>query len=167
MVTHQAVVLHDELAGRRGLGGRHFVPDAELHPDDLRRTLDRLIDDRRDIRGRAEDVDRVVRDRDCVQGGVGLLAEDLRRRRIHREDPVPMLLHVLRDPVRILERVFRTSDDRNRSNARQDLSDRRVIRHVKASPRKSRVSLKVSSGSVGGSNPSTTAPDSTSPRPRA
>src|SRR5207247_63763 len=130
MVAHHAAILDHDLSRGAGLLRRAFVPDSKLHPDHLPGTFDRLIDDRKDVGRRTKDVDRVVGDRHSIEGRIGLLSKDLRGGRVHRDDPVSVHLHVLRDSVGVLRRILRTTDHGNRPDALEDLSDLGVFRHI-------------------------------------
>src|SRR3989454_12720051 len=89
----------------------------------------RLVNNRRDIGRRTEDVDGIEWDRHGVEGRKRFLSEDLGRRRVHWEDPVTVHLHVLRDAMRVFRRVFRAADDRDRLALTQDFPNLSLVAH--------------------------------------
>ena len=58
------------MPARLGFLGRRIVADTQLHPHDLGADGDRVVDDRADLVGGAENVDHVDRVGNVAQGGV-------------------------------------------------------------------------------------------------
>src|SRR5713226_8103117 len=88
--------VHDRIEARGArLGERGLIPHAELLPEHFRANGDGVLGHRHDVRGLAEHVDQVYPVRDFPKRGVALLAEDLAVLRVHRDDAVAVLLHVL------------------------------------------------------------------------
>src|SRR2546425_6662936 len=162
MVAHHAPVLNHNLAGGLRLLRSRIVANSELHPDDLRRALNRLVHDRRYVRRRTKDVDGIKRNRYGVEGRVCFLPEDLRRRRVHRDDSVAVHLHVLRDAMRVLRRVLRAADHRDRLDLAQDSPDLRLVDHWSATS-EACLPVKVSEGGRVESRLSDSARDSDAP----
>src|SRR3989442_12414938 len=162
MVAHHAPVLNHDLARRLRLLRCLIVANSKLHPDDLRGSLDRLVHDRWYVGGRTEDVDGVERNWPGVEGRIRFLPEDLGRRRVHRDDPVAVHLHVLRDAMRVLRWVLRAADDRDRLDITQDSPDLRVVDHW-STISKACLPVKVSEGGRVESRPSDSARDSDAP----
>src|SRR5215204_1085677 len=71
-------VVHDDLeAGRLGVRRRDLVDDAELHPDGLGADVDRLIDDRPNLRTAAKNIHHVDRLADLSEFSPDIFAMDM------------------------------------------------------------------------------------------
>src|SRR6266581_825687 len=162
MVAHHAPVLNHDLAGGLRLLRGLVVANSELHPDDLRGALDRLVHDRGHVGRWTKDIDGIERNAYGIEGRIRFLPEDLGRRRVHRDDPVAVHLHVLRDAMRVLRWVLRAADDRDRVDFTQDSPDLRLVDHWSAIS-KACLPVKVSEGGRVESRPSDSARDSDAP----
>jgi len=89
----------DLLTAARALGDRPgFVGlETKLKPKRLGADRNRLSGDARSLGGRSEDIDHVDGLPDVQERGIGLLAQDLSRVGIDRDDPIPTVLKEVGD----------------------------------------------------------------------
>ena len=136
----RATVLHHRHPGRPRLCRRALIPDAKLHPDDLQRgqSGQRFIDDRCHRVRAAEYVDHLDRIplRDVRQRGPDHFGAVMTARLpgIDRNHPHPPRHQEIGDPVRGPLGIGRPAHNSNHFRARQDRTDRGVIRIVHAPP---------------------------------
>ena len=121
--------VHDDLdPGPLRRRRRRVVADAELHPHDLGADRDRVVDDRRRVSCRTEDVDHVDRLGDVAQRCVSLFAEQHLSgdAGVDRDDPVAFALQVFHHEVARPVPVRRGADHRDRLDALQDRAELRI-----------------------------------------
>jgi hypothetical protein len=99
---------------------RLVVDDAELHPQHLCADCDRRIGNRRDVARPSEAVDDIDGLGNRPHVGIALLPEHLVVTRIHRNDPIAVVLHVLRSEIARPVPLRRKADDGQRARARED-----------------------------------------------
>lgn len=119
---HAAV--HDDVEARSGGTFRGFlVDDSELHPQDLGAHGDRIVGNGADFRGFTEAVDEIHVVWNRTEVGIALLSEHFGVARIHRDDPVPVIFHVLRCEVARAMPLRRQADDRQRARSQKNATD--------------------------------------------
>src|SRR5690348_7071991 len=97
-------------SARTCLGQRGLVPNAELLPEHLGAYGNGILGDRHHVLRLAEHVDDVDLLRHVAQRRIALLAQDLPVARVHRDDAIAVLLHVLGREIARPEPVRGKSD---------------------------------------------------------
>ena len=80
--------------GGEGLFGRFQVDDPQLRPNGLGPDRDCLVDNRRDLVGRAENIDQIDLVRNALQVRIDRFAQDRSAARIDRDDAVALVLQI-------------------------------------------------------------------------
>jgi hypothetical protein len=119
---HAAV--HDDVEARSYGTFRGFmVDDSKLHPQDVGADGDRIVGDGADFRGFTEAVDEIHVVWNRTEVRIAFLSQHFGVARIHRDDPVPVVFHVLRREVARAMPLGRQADDRQRARSQKNATD--------------------------------------------